>query len=164
MRVALNETFSDDPDHHDLSPAKFREFYLRARGVDPALWTLAWAGAELAGFVLAYPERGGDPRLGWVGTLGVRVGVAPPRPRVGAARSAFLALYERGLRRVGLGVDAENVTGAARACTSVPVCASCDASTTGCLRCERVARPVSRLPDTHSGRGRPRLSMPCVWS
>jgi ribosomal protein S18 acetylase RimI-like enzyme len=49
-----------------------------------------------------------------VGTLAVR-----PRWRrrgLGEAllRAAFAALYERGRRRVGLGVDAENVTGALR--------------------------------------------------
>lgn len=31
-----------------------REFYLRARGFDPSLWLLAWDGAELVGFVLAF--------------------------------------------------------------------------------------------------------------
>ena len=114
VRVALNEAFTDDPDHHHVSSANFREFFLKSRGVDLALWTLAWAGPELAGFVLSYPERGGDTTLGWVGTLGVRS--AWRRRGLGSAllASAFLALYERGLRRVGLGVDAENVTGALR--------------------------------------------------
>ena len=114
VRVALNEAFTDDPNHHDVSRANFREFFLKGRGVDLALWTLAWDGPELAGFVLSYPERGGDTTLGWVGTLGVRS--AWRRRGLGSAllASAFLALYDRGLRRVGLGVDAENVTGALR--------------------------------------------------
>ena len=56
----------------------------------------------------------GEPGLGWVGILGVR---SPWRRRgLGDAllRASFAALYERGLRRVGLGVDTENVTGALR--------------------------------------------------
>jgi mycothiol synthase len=114
LRAALNEAFADDWHWHDVSPANFREFYLRARGFDPDLWLLAEDGAELAGFVLAYPERVGDEGFGWIGTLGVR---KPWRRRgLGEAllRAAFRELYLRGRRRVGLGVDAENVTGALR--------------------------------------------------
>ncbi|HEX4679742.1 MAG TPA: GNAT family N-acetyltransferase [Gaiellaceae bacterium] len=114
LRSALNEAFVGDPFWHTVSQSNFREFYLGARGFDSALWLLAWDGPELAGFALNYPERTGDRTLGWVGTLGVR---SPWRRRgLGEAllRSAFNALYDRGLRRAGLGVDAENATGALR--------------------------------------------------
>ena len=61
---------------------------------------------------MAYPERLGE-ELGWVGTLGVR-----PAWRVaGSARHCcgrLRAFLRRGRTRVGLGVDAENVTGAQR--------------------------------------------------
>jgi mycothiol synthase len=110
----LNGAFGDDPFWHDVTPSNFREFYLRARGFDPALWHLAWGGDELAGFVLGFDQHGADDSLGWVGTLGVR---APWRRRgLGEALllTAFRSLFERGLRRVGLGVDAQNVTGALR--------------------------------------------------
>jgi mycothiol synthase len=111
---ALNEAFADDPFHHELSRSNFGEFFLGARGFDPALWLLAWDGNDLAGFALAYAQRGSDAALGWVNTLGVR---APWRRRgLGEAllHAAFAELYERGLRRAGLGVDAQNVTGALR--------------------------------------------------
>jgi ribosomal protein S18 acetylase RimI-like enzyme len=114
LRAALNEAFVDGRDWHDVSAGNFREFFLRARGFDPALWLLAFDGDELAGFSLAYAGRGGDPELGWIGTLGVR---RPWRRRgLGEAllRRSFAALYDRGFRRVGLGVDAENPTGARR--------------------------------------------------
>jgi ribosomal protein S18 acetylase RimI-like enzyme len=112
LRNALNEAFAEDPLWHTVTPSNFREFYLGARGYDPALWLLAWDGAELAGFSLNYPQRTGDETLGWVGTLGVRAFWR--RRGLGGAllRSSFNALYDRGLRRVGLGVDAQNVTGA----------------------------------------------------
>jgi mycothiol synthase len=114
VRVAVNEAFAEDPFHHDLTPAVFREFNLKARGFDPTLWLLAWDGAEPAGFVLAYSERAGEPGLGWVGTLGVR----PRWRRQGLGEALLLAsfgeLYARGFRRVGLGVDTENVSGALR--------------------------------------------------
>jgi len=108
----VNDAFGEDPIWNDVTPANFREFFLRSRGFAPDLWRLAWDGGELAGFVLAYDRHGADESLGWVGMLGVR---APWRRRgLGEAllRIAFRSLSERGLRRVGLGVDAENVTGA----------------------------------------------------
>jgi mycothiol synthase len=112
VRVAVNETFSGDPFFHAVSPAGFREFYLRARGYHPSLWLLAWGGSQLAGVSLAYAERVGEPGLGWIGTLGVRRQWR--RRGLGQAllRQSFRALHERALRRVGLGVDAENATGA----------------------------------------------------
>jgi len=114
VRGALNDAFAETPGHHDISPLGFREFHLSSRGVDTTLWTLAWSGDELAGFVLAYPERVGDPALGWVGTLAVR----KPWRRRGLGSTllltAFRDLYDRGRRRVGLGVDTENVDGAVR--------------------------------------------------
>lgn len=114
LRRAIDDAFADDPFHTDLTPSNFREFFLRARGFDPSLWLLVWDGDELAGFSLNYPERGSDPGLGWVNTLGVR----RPWRRRGLGemllRRSFAELYARGLRRVGLGVDAQNVTGALR--------------------------------------------------
>jgi mycothiol synthase len=114
VRSAVNEAFADDPLFHEQTPEMFREFNLGARGFDPALWLLAWDGDALAGVSLTYRERVGEPDLGWVGILGVR----PPWRRRGLGevllRASFAALYDRGLRRVGLGVDTENVTGALR--------------------------------------------------
>ena len=114
LRASLNAAFAEDPFWHTVSPANFQEFYLGARGYDPSLWLLGWDGAQLAGSVLAFPERVGETDLGWVGTLSV--GRAWRRRGLGTAllRMAFSELYDRGLRRVGLGVDAENVTGALR--------------------------------------------------
>ena len=114
LRAALDEAFARDPFFHEATPAHFREFYLRARGFDPSLWLLAWDGHDLAGFVLAFPERAGEVGLGWIESLGVRV---PWRQRgLGEAllRAALHELHGRGLRRIGLGVDAENQTGALR--------------------------------------------------
>jgi ribosomal protein S18 acetylase RimI-like enzyme len=114
LRAGLNEVFAQDPFFNQVSLGHFREFYLRARGMDPSLWLLAWDDAELAGFVLAFPERAGDANIGRVESLGVR---APWRGRgLGEAllKRAFAELHGRGLRRVALGVDASNETGAVR--------------------------------------------------
>jgi ribosomal protein S18 acetylase RimI-like enzyme len=75
---------------------------------------VAWAGDEVAGYSLNYPQRAGDPGYGSVGTLGVR----RPWRRNGLGeallRRSFAALHARGQRKVRLSVDAENPTGATR--------------------------------------------------
>ena len=114
LRAAINEVFVDDPFFVEATASHFREFYLRARGFDPSLWLLACDRAELVGFVLAFAERVGEPGLGWISSLGVK---KPWRRRgLGEAllRAAFRDLHARGLRRIGLGVDAENEAGALR--------------------------------------------------
>lgn len=111
---AIDEAFAQDPFHEPTTDSKFREFFLNARGFDPSLYFLACDGEHLAGFSLCYSQRGGDLDLGWIGTLGV---LTPWRRQgLGEAvlRHSFAELYARGKRRVGLGVDAQNVTGALR--------------------------------------------------
>lgn len=81
---------------------------------DPSLWFLAVDGDEIAGMSLCRPRFENDPEMGWVSTLGVR---RPWRRRgLGFAllRHSFQELHRRGKRRVGLGVDAQSLTGATR--------------------------------------------------
>jgi ribosomal protein S18 acetylase RimI-like enzyme len=114
LRAALNEAFAGGPFYHQATPSNFAEFYLGAVGFDPSLFLLAWDGGELAGFALAFPHSPGEPDLGWIGNLGVR----PPWRRRGLGetllRAALEQLRRRGVSRAGLGVDAENATGALR--------------------------------------------------
>jgi ribosomal protein S18 acetylase RimI-like enzyme len=111
LRYALDDAFAGDPLFEETTESRFREFYVGARGFDPSLWLLAWDSDELAGFALAFPERFGDETLGWIDSLGVR-----PRYRSRGLGTALLhavlgRLHARGLRRVGLGVEAENEAG-----------------------------------------------------
>jgi ribosomal protein S18 acetylase RimI-like enzyme len=114
IRRTLNQAFASDPSHHEITPAMFREFHLQRRGFEPALWRLAWHEGEFAGMALAYAEAAGEPDLGWISVLAV----GPPWRRRGLGeallRSALCALHARGVRRVGLGVDTQNETGALR--------------------------------------------------
>ena len=83
-------------------------------GFDPSLWWLAMDGDEVAGICLCRPHSYDDPEVGHVSILGVR---RPWRKRgLGLAflHHAFGEFYRRGKRKVGLGVDAENLTGALR--------------------------------------------------
>jgi GNAT superfamily N-acetyltransferase len=85
-------------------------------GFDPTLWFLAMDGpsGEIAGICLCRAQAYNDPNVGWVNILAVR---RPWRKRgIGLAllRHAFGELYRRGKNMAGLGVDAENLTGALR--------------------------------------------------
>jgi len=93
---------------------RFKHFQIDYEGFDRTLWFLAMDGDEIAGISLCRPNSHDDADLGWVDTLGVR---RPWRKRgIGLAllRYSFNEFYRRGKRKVGLGVDAENLTGALR--------------------------------------------------
>ena len=111
---AAQEAFADHWEFHPVPIETWREFSVKTRNFEPDLWLVAWDGDEVAGASLNYPERGGDPGYGWVGTLGVRR--AWRRRGLGEAllRRSFKALHARGYRKVRLSVDAENPTGATR--------------------------------------------------
>jgi ribosomal protein S18 acetylase RimI-like enzyme len=74
---------------------------------DPAYWFLAEAGGDLAGVCLTWKE-------GWIKD----VAVAPDARGRGLGeallRHAFASLYDSGVRRIGLKVDAHNPTSAIR--------------------------------------------------
>jgi mycothiol synthase len=111
---ALQEAFEDHWDFNPTSIETWRGFTVEHRTFDPDLWLVAWAGDEVAGASLNYPEKADDPGYGWIGTLGVRRDFR--RRGVGEAllRRSFAALHARGLRKVRLSVDAESTTGAVR--------------------------------------------------
>jgi mycothiol synthase len=103
--------FVDQPFDEGLQ--RFKHFWIH-EGYDPTLLFLAMDGEEIAGINLCRPRAFDDPDMGWVGTLGVR---RPWRKRgIGLAllRHSFNEFYRRGVRKVGLGVDAQNLTGALR--------------------------------------------------
>jgi ribosomal protein S18 acetylase RimI-like enzyme len=80
-------------------------------GFDPSLWFVAEEGGEIAGVSLCRVQEA-DDTLGWVRVLGVR----RPWRRRGLGRALLLHTFRefraRGLEAVGLGVDAESLTGA----------------------------------------------------
>ncbi len=79
---------------------------------DPTLWYLAFDRDQIAGGAICRPVSWEDPDAGWVRSLFVR---RPWRRRelaLALLRHAFLEFRKRGKQRVGLEVDAENLTGA----------------------------------------------------
>ncbi len=115
---AQQETFADTWEPIEETFEAWAHALLHASSFDPELWFLAEHGAETAGFAIC-KGHAGDSGLGWVYILGVR---RPWRGR-GLGRAlllhAFHAFRRRGLRRAGLGVDAESLTGANRLYESV---------------------------------------------
>ncbi|MEW6288206.1 MAG: GNAT family N-acetyltransferase [Chloroflexota bacterium] len=104
---AHEEAFSD---HWGHVPHPYEEWLHRFEDRDPSLWFIAWDGRQIAGYALCRFRMG----IGWVGSLGVR---RPWRKRgLGEALllHAFGEFYRRGMKVIGLGVDAANPTGATR--------------------------------------------------
>jgi mycothiol synthase len=81
--------------------------------LDLSLWFIAEGTGEVAGIALCKPWEA-EEGLGWVGVLGVR----RPWRRQGLGRALLLHVFgefhRRGFHGVGLGVDAESLTGAVR--------------------------------------------------
>jgi len=103
--------FVERPFEQDLQ--MFRHWMGEPR-FDRSLWFMALHGDEVAGVSLCDSRTEDDPDMGWVGSLGV---LRPYRKQgLGLAllRHSFGELYRRGRRKVGLGVDAFNLTGALR--------------------------------------------------
>jgi mycothiol synthase len=104
--------FVEEPFEEGLK--RFKHFVTEYQDFDPTLLFIAMDGEAIAGINICRPHSYEDPDLGWVGSLGVR---RPWRKRgIGLAllRHSFNEFYRRGKRKVGLGVDAQNLTGALR--------------------------------------------------
>lgn len=109
---AVEDTFSD---HYGFVPQPFDEwlhFRTRFFEAEPDLWFLAMDGAEIAGVALCSSRRPAEPDVGWVSSLGVRRAWRRRGLALALLRHAFRELDVRGVPRVGLGVDAESLTGA----------------------------------------------------
>jgi mycothiol synthase len=116
--AATDEAFKDHWGHVE---APFEEGFalwqhraLNDPDCDTSLWFLAMDGEEIAGVALCWPKTTEDPDMGWVGTLGVRRPWRRHGLGMALLRHSFAELGRRGRRRVGLGVDASSLTGAAR--------------------------------------------------
>ena len=110
---ANNATFAGNWMFHPEPYEVWRHWFVEDPAFDPSLWFAAESGDELAGIVIAR-EAEYEPGLGWIRILGV----LPEHRRRGIGqallRHTFREFAQRGLTAVGLGVDAENDTGAVR--------------------------------------------------
>jgi mycothiol synthase len=93
---------------------RFKHFMTDYEGFDPTLYFLAMDDDEIAGFSLCRPNSYEDPDLGIVNVLGVRRAWRKRGIGLALLHHSFGELYRRGKQKVGLSVDAENLTGALR--------------------------------------------------
>ena len=111
FHATLDEAFAEEWGWHATSFEEWRERRLDAPDTDVSLWFIARDADEIAGVVRCETRRDGG---GWIGALGV----LKPWRRRGVGRAlllhAFSEFHRRGAPHVGLGVDAENPTGATR--------------------------------------------------
>ncbi|MBC7877963.1 MAG: GNAT family N-acetyltransferase [Anaerolineales bacterium] len=114
---AVRESFRDHFGHveepFEEGFARFTHF-MTGESFDPSLWFLAMDGDEIAGISLCRPKSYNDPESGFVNTLGVRRAWRKRGVGLALLQHSFAEFYRRGKRKVGLGVDAENLTGALR--------------------------------------------------
>jgi mycothiol synthase len=108
---ALEEAFAE---HWEYEPQPFEKWWERQVAKpdhDPSLWFLVRTDEDIVAATRNDPERSGG---GWIGAIGVR----PAWRGRGLAKAlllhSFREFHRRGKRRVGLGVDSQNATGATR--------------------------------------------------
>jgi len=107
---AANEAFRDHWSHHDVDFAEWCRERFEREDFDPALWLVAWDEDQVAGFSLNRFRMG----VGWVGSLGVRRPWRKQGLGLALLQHSFGEFHRRGMRTIGLGVDALNPTGATR--------------------------------------------------
>jgi mycothiol synthase len=109
-----DEVFSDHWGHLPVEYDTWLHWLNNNPHFDPSLWFLAMDGDTIAGYCFCLPRMPEDPGLGWVEELGVRR--AYRRRGLGEAllQHGFGVLWQRGQRKVGLGVDASSLTNATR--------------------------------------------------
>jgi GNAT superfamily N-acetyltransferase len=109
FHAAEQEAFADHWEFRARSLDRWRELHIASDGFDASLWRVVRSGDEIVAGTICEANRYGG---GWVAVLFTR---RPWRGQgIGRAllRDAFARFRERGETSAGLGVDAENATGA----------------------------------------------------
>ncbi|MFZ2098732.1 MAG: GNAT family N-acetyltransferase [Anaerolineales bacterium] len=112
---ASNEAFRD---HWGYIPDPWEEFerIVNDPDHDPSLWRVAWQGDQVVGMVLNFIDKDQNEiyrrKRGYTENICVR----RPWRKQGVAKAlialSLVVLKERGMTEAGLGVDAENISGA----------------------------------------------------
>jgi len=116
FHAALEEAFGD---HWEFQPTTFEQWWERQTAKpdhDPTLWFLVRSDEDVVAATRNDPERSGG---GWIGAIGVRRAWRGRGLAKALLLHSFREFHRRGRRRVGLGVDSENATGATKVYESV---------------------------------------------
>ncbi len=112
---ASNEAFRD---HWGYIPDPWEDFesFMTSPDYDPNLLRVAWQGDQVAGMVLSFIDKDQNEMYGRKRGYTENICVRRPWRRQGLAKAliaaSLVALKERGMTEAGLGVDAENTSGA----------------------------------------------------
>jgi mycothiol synthase len=112
---ASNEAFRD---HWGYIPDPWEAYQqmINDPDFDPSLWRVAWQGDQIAGMVLSFINRDENEMYGRKRGYTENICVRRPWRRQGLAKAliacSLAVLKERGMSDAGLGVDAENISGA----------------------------------------------------
>jgi mycothiol synthase len=109
FHAAQQEAFADHWEYQPRDRARWRELHVETESFDPSLWRIVRAGDEIAAGAICEADRYGG---GWVAVLFTRQVWRGQGVGRALLRDAFQKFRDRGERSVGLGVDAENTTGA----------------------------------------------------
>jgi len=118
------ETFRDHfgfvEEPYEEGIKRYKHHFVESESFDPSLWFIAWESAQngygdqVAGICICRGTAYDDPEAGHVNVLGVRRAWRKRGLGLAFLHHAFGEFYQRGHRKVNLGVDAENLTGALR--------------------------------------------------
>lgn len=113
---AASEAFQDHFGHVE-SPfeeeyPRFMHFMTNTDVYDPELWFIAMDGDQIAGVCLCSKYSHEDPDSGYINSLSVRRSWRKRGIATALLQHSFNEYYQRGLSKVMLGVDANNLTGA----------------------------------------------------
>ena len=116
---AVDEIFEDHWGHVDHADDNERLIRYRHQiendpDFDPSLWILAMDGEEIAGVSLCEAKLGTDRETGMVEPLGVRRPWRRQGLGLALLQHTFGEFQKRGYKRVALGVDTQNLSGATR--------------------------------------------------
>ncbi len=118
MRIiweASNEAFRD---HWGYIPDPWESYeqLMSDPDFDPSLWRVAWQGDEVVGMVLSFINKDENEKYSRKRGYTENICVRRPWRKQGVAKAlialSLMALKERGMNDAGLGVDAENISGA----------------------------------------------------
>jgi ribosomal protein S18 acetylase RimI-like enzyme len=112
---ASNEAFRD---HWGYIPDPWEDFqsFIDSPDFDPSLLRVAWQGDQIAGMVLSFIDKDENEIYGRKRGYTENICIRRPWRRQGLAKALIAlslnALKDRGMTEAGLGVDAENISGA----------------------------------------------------
>ena len=110
---AHNASFAGTWMFHPEPYETWHHWFVEDPASDQTLWFVAEQGDEIAGIVIARPAEQ-EPSLGWIRILGVLPEYRQRGLGQALLRHTFREFQSRGFDAAGLGVDAENPTGAVR--------------------------------------------------